>query len=108
MREPRPTIAVDVAGKVVNVPVCWEPDRVAAYLKHWPDGVVSLDELAKVPPEKTADRGTHQERCWLRARALELAGKAPSIHEHRAAIAARIAATQKDAPPHRVGQYRRT
>lgn len=102
----KPFIPVDVGGKVVNVVVCWSPEKVASYLKRWPDGVVNLAELEAVPADQTMGRGTHQERCWLKARALALAGKAPSMRAFCESLALRMAASPPLQLPAR--QFRRT
>lgn len=72
-RPARPLIPVRVeSGKVVNVRVCWDADKVAAYLNTWPDGIADLATMARPDYKAT---GTKQELAWIAARAHALAGE---------------------------------
>ena len=61
-----PVIPVRIGGKVVNVVVCWSPEKVQEVLSHWPGGVVD--------GESKLTRGRPDERMWLVNKAKKLAG----------------------------------
>lgn len=69
----RETLQARIAGQLVTIPVCWDPEKVAAARDKWPpDGIVDCDKL---PSEKNS-LANDGERAWFIAAARGAAGLA--------------------------------
>lgn len=66
----REKMPAKIAGKIVDVPVCWDSEKVSASLAKWPGGVVDCDKIM----DMGLGLGNEGEREWFLARAKGLAG----------------------------------
>lgn len=82
MPNPQATLPVDVGGEVIDVPVCWTPERAEQYLKDaWDGGPVVLATM-EAPEYVSRGGATEAETAYFRAVARARATKYPGNVAH--------------------------